>query len=215
MTRLIIIGAGGHARVVTEALLAAGVEIAGFVTNIDEQGKGAMKGMARIGTDRDLLAQSRDAVQLVNGVGSTGDPQRRIATFETFRAAGFAFATVTHPGAIIASDAILEEGAQIMAGAVLQPGVRVGMNAIVNSGAIIDHDSSIGAHAHIAPGACLAGDVTVGIGTHIGAGATVIQNIKIAEHAVIAAGAVVVKNVAAATIVMGVPARVRSGSPTA
>jgi len=207
MSSLVIIGAGGHARVLVEALKARGLTPIGFVTREPEKALGIMAGIPRIGDDDSLLAGGAQGVILVNGVGSVGDPKRRQAAFETFRAKGFNFALVIHPSAVIASDVVLAEGAQIMAGAVLQPGVRVGVNAIVNTGAIVDHDVMIGNHAHIAPNACLAGNVTVGDGTHIGASAIVIQNVHINERVLVAAGAVVIGDIPAGTTSKGNPAR--------
>lgn len=210
MTRHVIIGAGGHACVLMDALERLRAQIEGFVTNDEDETKYALGGVRRIGTDHDLLARTREDIALVNGVGSTGDTDPRRAVFERFRAAGFSFATVVHPTAIVAADATIGEGAQIMAGAIVQSRARIGMNAIVNSGAIVDHGSIVGEHAHVASGACLSGDVTVGAGAHIGAGATIIQGTRVGEGALVAAGAVVVGDVAPAATVMGVPARSRN-----
>jgi sugar O-acyltransferase (sialic acid O-acetyltransferase NeuD family) len=207
VSKLVIVGAGGHARVLMEALCASAAEVIGFITREPEQATGVMARLVRLGSDEDLLSGGARDVLLVNGVGSTGRPEMRRAVFERFRAAGFAFSTVLHPAATVASDVELGEGAQIMAGAVLQPGSRIGANAIVNTGAVIDHDAMIGAHVHVAPRACLAGNVRVGEGTHIGAGAVVVQNRRIGANVLVAAGAVVVADVPTATIVRGVPAR--------
>lgn len=208
MSPLVILGAGGHARVLVEAFQGTTESILGFVSNDDEQASGNMATLQRMGDDAQLIARGPAGIRLVNGVGTIGDPQKRRDVFERFRQAGFDFATVVHRSAIIAGDAILGDGAQIMAGCVIQPGVRLGMNSIVNTGALIDHDSIVGAHVHIAPGARLSGGVSVGASAHIGPGATVIQGIHIGDGALVAAGAVVIDDVAAGVTVMGVPARV-------
>jgi sugar O-acyltransferase (sialic acid O-acetyltransferase NeuD family) len=204
---VMVIGAGGHARVLVAALQACRTQIAGFVTNEPEKGSGVMLGIERFGGDRELLARGADDIDLVNGVGSTGRPEARRAVFDRFHKAGFRFASVVHPASTVSADVTLGEGAQIMAGAVLQPGVTVGSNAIINTGALVDHDARIGDHAHVAPGACIAGGVTVGSAAHIGAGAVVIQNLSIGDGALVAAGATVVRDVPAAVSVAGVPAR--------
>jgi sugar O-acyltransferase (sialic acid O-acetyltransferase NeuD family) len=205
--RLVVIGAGGHARVVVEALRSHHTEIIGFVTNDPQDSTGVMRELPCIGTDGDLLAAGPQGTDLVNGIGSTGKSEVRRKLFDRFRKGGFRFATVVHPAATVASDVVLGEGAQVMAGAVLQPGVVIGANAIVNTGALVDHDVRIGEHAHIAPGACLAGGVTIGTAAHVGAGSTVIQNVRVGDGALIAAGAAVTSDVPAATMVAGVPAR--------
>lgn len=202
-----MIGAGGHARVLAEALKAEGRVLTGFVTQDAVKGSGVMKDIERIGTDADLLAFGPADMMLVNGIGSAGRPVARRSAFERFKAAGFVFTSVVHPAAVIASDVIIGEGAQVMAAAVLQPGVRLGRNTLINTGAVIDHDTDIFDHAHVATGARLAGTVTVGEGAHIGAGASVTNNVRIGAGAIVGVGAVVVRDVDAGTVVTGVPAK--------
>ena len=205
---VIVIGGGGYARVLIEALLCCGNEILGF-TEVDTARPADHRlGIPMLGDDDAVLSYAPDAVRLVNGVGSTGDVAARRAVFEKLSAQGYHFANVTHPSAVTARNLVLGEGAQVMAGAILQPGCRVGDNAIINSGARIDHDCVIGDHAHIAPGAVLCGQVTVGAGAHVGAGSTIVQRLEIGVGSLVAAGAVIVRTVAAGTRVAGVPARV-------
>ena len=206
---LIILGGGGHAKVVIEALLQGGRTVLGR-TDGDPAAADCL-GVPVLGDDRTVLEHDLEDVRLVNGIGATGDGTARRDLFAAFRSQGYRFAEVLHPAATVARDVVLEEGAQIMAGAVLQPGCRIGANAIVNTGARVDHDCVIGAHAHIAPGAVLCGGVRVGAGSHIGAGATVIQYLEIGPGCLVAAGAVVVASVPAGTKVAGVPARTMGG----
>ncbi len=203
---IIIVGAGGHAKVVADALLAAGATVAGLVDAAPAATARHVLGLPVLGDDQVVLGRPTDALILANGVGSTGQPSARVRVFDSFRARGFRFATVVHPASVIGRDVELAEGAQVMAGAVVQPGCHIGVNAIVNTGAAIDHDCRIGAHAHVAPGAVLAGGVTVGDRAHIGAGAVVIQNITVGPDAVVGAGAVVVHDVSDGMRVVGVPA---------
>lgn len=205
---VLILGAGGHAKVLVEALLADGALIAGILDADPARLGDTVLGVPVIGDDRIADDFPCDAVRLVNGIGSIGLPALRRAIFERFLARGFAFATVVHPSAVVASDVELGEGAQVMAGVVLQPGCHIGRNAIINTRASVDHDCTIGDHAHIAPGVTLSGGVTVGSGCHLGTGATVIQGVRIGDGSVVGAGAVVTKDVAAGVTVLGVPARV-------
>jgi UDP-perosamine 4-acetyltransferase len=205
-TTFIMIGAGGHARVVADAMRAAGLSLAALASPDAAAPRGALAGLRHMRDDGDVLALDARDVVLVNGIGSVGDPKSRREVFDKFRAAGFAFASVVHPAATVAPDAEIGEGAQVMAGAVVQTGARIGANAIVNTGALVDHDCNVGAHVHIAPGACLAGDVTVGASSHVGARAVVIQGKHIGENTVVAAGAVVIADIAGGIKVAGVPA---------
>jgi len=212
---IIILGAGGHARVLADALLP--LEISVFTDSNPLKVDSPLHHAAVLGGDDVALAYSPDDIQLVNGVGSVGiaigkkgaalDTLGRVTLFKRFRAAGYRFLNVIHPSAIIAPDVALGEGVQIMAGAVLQTGTSIGDNTIVNTRASIDHDCHIGAHVHIAPGAVLSGGVTVGDYVHVGAGATIVQGIHIGANCMIAAGAVVIRDIPAGESVIGVPAK--------
>ncbi len=207
---IIVLGAGGHAKVVIDALLASGAQILG-VTDLDPKTHGeSILGIPVLGGDDTLSDHPANTVVLTNGIGSISRVKIRWKIFEHFKAKGYAFAKVVHPSAIIAPDVTLGEGAQVMAGAVIQPGTQIGPNTIVNSRASIDHDCIIGDHTHIAPGTTLSGAITVGEAVHVGAGTTVIQGIQIGAECVIAAGSVVLENVSGGAMVAGAPAKVKS-----
>lgn len=203
----IVLGAGGHAKVVIDTLLTLGREIAGIADPDPETHGQDILGVSVLGGEETVEALATEDISLANGIGSTGDAGRRKDVFERFRDKGYEFVSVVHPSAVISAGVEIGDGAQVMAGAIIQPGCRIGENAIVNTGAQIDHDCIIGSHAHIAPGAVLGGTVTVGAETHIGAGTTVIQNISIGNGCLVAAGAVVTKDVADGSKVAGMPAK--------
>lgn len=204
---VIILGAGGHAKVLVEVLLKSGKVIAGIVDpDLTLVGTNIL-GVPVLGCDEVVNGYSTTDFHLVNGLGSVSVPLKRQQLFDRFKALGYVFATVIHPSAIIASDAVLSEGTQIMAGTVIQPGCRIGINSILNTRASVDHDCIIGDHVHVAPGVTLSGGVSVGSRSHIGTGATVIQGISIGIGCLIAAGSVVTKDVCDGAKVRGVPAR--------
>jgi UDP-perosamine 4-acetyltransferase len=204
---VIVLGAGGHAKVVIEALHRSSVAILGIVDNDPARVGEKLLGVPVIGEDDAVLLHPADSVRLVNALGSVGVSKGRRILFQKMKEKGYYFYLVVHPSAVIAEDVVLSEGAQVMAGAVIQPGTHIGRNAIVNTRASIDHDCRIGDHVHVAPGATLSGGVAVGSGAHIGTGATIIQGITIGSDSMVAAGAVVVRDVADGTTVKGVPAR--------
>ena len=203
---VIILGSGGHARVLLDVLRQCGVEVLGCTGPGSAPAETPPAGLNYLGSD-EAITQAPVKVRLVNGLGGVGDTAPRRQLFARFKEKGYVFATLVHPSAVVAGDAVLGEGAQVMAGVVLQPGCVLGDNAIVNSGAVIDHDGHIGAHCHVAPGAVLSGAVTLGEGVHVGTGAAVIQGVTIGAGAVVAAGAAVTEDVSAGAKVMGVPAR--------
>jgi len=202
---VLIIGAGGHARVLIEALAKSGTVMLGCVAK-KAPALGSLS-IPFLGDDEALCRHSPSSIVLVNGIGSIAWSDLRRDIFLRFKEKGYRFGTVTHPSAILPSECVLGEGVQVMAGAILQPGCRIGENVIINTGAVIDHDCRIGPHVHIAPGALLSGDVTVGEGAHVGTGARVIQGVKIGAGALVGAGAAVVRDLPPDAKVAGVPAR--------
>jgi sugar O-acyltransferase (sialic acid O-acetyltransferase NeuD family) len=203
--KVLVIGAGGHAKVVISALRLMGKEIIGALdANAALHGTN-IQGVSVLGGD-EMLEKYPEAL-LANGVGMIRPGGARAAIFGKFSEQGRKFITLIHPSAIIASDASFEEGAQIMAGAIIQPGVSIGTNSIVNTGAVIDHDCQIAAHCHIGPRVVLSGGVDIWGNSHVGTGATIIEGINIGKGALVAAGAVVVSDVADNTRVRGVPAK--------
>jgi sugar O-acyltransferase (sialic acid O-acetyltransferase NeuD family) len=204
---VIIVGAGGHARVLLDALVLSGTPVHGF-TDSDVRLSGTrVLGYPVLGDDSVLHSLSPKKFQLVNGIGSVGvmTARRRIA--EELLPRGWTFATVVHPAATVSGTAKLEPGAQVFAGAIVQTGCRIGIGAIVNSGAIVEHDCNIGSYVHVAPGATLSGNVVIGDESHIGAGAVVIQGIRLGFRTTVGAGAVVVTDDPGEGTLIGVPAR--------
>lgn len=201
---VVILGAGGHARVLLGVLHTLGVPVRGYLAPTAD---GSRLGDTEWLGDDNALPGLEDVV-LVNGIGSAGRLGRREKAHAAGVAAGLSFLTVVHPRAIIENGAILGEGAQVLAGAVVGAGASVGADAIINTAALLDHDSSIGMHSHLATGAAIAGDAVVGDSTHVGLGARVLQGVTIGSSCVIGAGAVVLTDVPDGSTAVGVPARI-------
>lgn len=204
---VVILGAGGHAKVLIDTLRLKSIEILG-ITDADPMKKGHLLfGLIVMGSDEEIMKYPIEAIRLVNGVGSVRVDPRRRQLFELFKSKGYRFASVVHPSAIISADVVLSEGVQIMAGAIVQAGCHVGINAVINTGSVVDHDCHIGDHAHICPGVTLSGGVRVGESAHVGTGATVIQGVRIGRNSLVAAGTVVIRDVPDSATVAGVPAK--------
>jgi len=205
--KAILIGAGGHARVVAEIALLNNIEIIGLVDASLEMGQIWDHGIRCLGRDELITtAYTISEIVLLNGIGSLpGDHGIRKSLFQKFISAGYLFPVIIHPRAIVSSMAHLESGTQVMAGAIINSNAHIGKNTIINTGSIVEHDCRIGADVHIAPGAVLSGGVLLNSGVHIGTGSVVIQNIALGSNVVVGAGAVVSKNIPDNTIVY--PAR--------
>lgn len=197
---VIIIGGGGHTRVLIDVLETLNARIEGIVTQDEALLGGSVLGVPVLGLERDFSGDPGQAL-LVNGIGNrarTGDSGLKVRELavERYRTLGFRFACVISPNAVVSKHMVVNEGVQILHGAVVQPVAHVGAHTIINSAAVVEHDCRIGTYCHIAPAAVLCGNVMVGNHTHVGANATVIQGLSLGERAVIAAGGRVARNVA-------------------
>ena len=185
--KIILIGAGGHARVLHDALRRSSISVVGATDPQHKRLRSENLPFQLLGDDSALDAYTPKDVLLVNGIGSVGIPQARRTAYERFKRMGYSFLTVIDPSAVLASTASCKEGAQILAGAVLQSGVIIGENAIINTRASVDHDSQVGSHCHVAPGTVLCGAVRLGDTCHIGAGSVLVQGTRIPSNTFIKA----------------------------
>lgn len=192
----ILIGAGGHARVVQELAELCGASILG-VCDPKFQGEGDQfwHGLEVLGGDEYLSEVSPEKVLLLNGIGMMPGNRVRQGVFERLTEMGFCFPPLVHPFVWLSPYASISDGVQLIAGAVVQPGASIGANTIVNTLSSIDHDTQLGAHCHLAPGATLCGDVRIGNGSFVGAGATVTQGVTVGPQAFIKAGSLTTRDV--------------------
>jgi UDP-perosamine 4-acetyltransferase len=204
MKKIIVVGGGGHGKVLVYTLKALKHNVFGIV---DSRFGGEVGGIKVLGNDSWLFEQDPKEFILVNGIGSVSFPEVRRKIFETYKDKNFSFMTVIHPTAFVDPSAVLGEGTQVLAGAIVQPEVKIGENVILNTGSIIEHDCVVGSHSHIAPGATLSGSVHIGNTSHIGVSATVIQGMQIGDYSLVAAGAVVTAHMESNSRVAGVPAK--------
>lgn len=197
--RFVVIGAGGHAKVVIATIRTAGDSVIGVLDD-DPQRRGHIILGAKVLGPVTSTQIPDGAVAVI----AIGDNRARKAVAERVHVS---YASVIHASAIVHESVTIEEGSVVFAGAIIQPDSVIGAHAIVNTGASIDHDNRIGAFAHVAPGSHLSGSVAVGEGALIGIGSAIIPGITVGEWAVVGAGSAVVANVPANVTVGGAPAR--------
>jgi len=205
----VILGGGGHARVLIDCLHASStVRLHGVLDANRALWGQDLLGVPILGAD-DLLAEieARGVNCFTVGLGGTGDNRPRERLFELGLSYGLESLTVVHPTAVCSRWSKVGPGSQLLPRCIINAGTELGVNVIVNSGAIVEHDCLIRSHVHVASGATLASTVCVKERAHIGAGATIKQCVTIGEDAIVGAGAVVVKDVSSHTVVVGVPAQ--------
>ena len=195
---VIVIGGGGHAKVVIDCIRASGDRVAGILDDALAPGTEIM-GVQVLGSTAEYLRYPD--CRFVIAIGSNAVRQK-IDSARKLR-----WYTAIHPSAVVSPSARIGEGCVVMPRAVINAGAVVGRHCIVNTGAIVEHDNRLDDYVHISPAAALGGTVTVGSGSHIGIGAAVRNNISICEGAVVGAGAVVVADIREAGVYVGVPAR--------
>ena len=203
MAGVLIIGAGGHAKVVADILICQSVNVAGFVDDDPALWQKQVLRLPVLGSIDSCMNYAPDG--LVVGIGSNA--VRRAIVERLGGQATSLWRTAIHPSAIVAKSAQVGPGTVIMAGAIVNPDSVIGSHAIINTSATVDHDCSIGDYTHIAPGTTLGGGVRIGTGTIVGIGSVVMPGRTIGEWATIGAGAVVVYDVPDRVVAKGVPAR--------
>lgn len=198
--QVIVIGAGGHGKVIADIVHSRGDRVLGFLDDSSEAPE-AVCGIPVLGGAKDYV--NYPEAQFVIAIGN-GITRRKVAEqLDDVR-----WYTAIHPSAVISPmGTVIGEGTVIMAGAVVNPCTVIGKHCIINTCASVDHDNRIGDYTHISVGVTLAGTVTVGHTAWIGAGAVVSNNLSVCHGAMIGAGAVVIRSIEEPGTYVGVPAR--------
>jgi UDP-perosamine 4-acetyltransferase len=206
---LLIIGAGGHAKVVIELIRAENrYRIAGLLERSNQVG--SLLGIPVIGTDLDLSRLRSSGIS--HAFVAIGDNELRLSIGRKLTEQAFETVNAISPAAIVSPSARLGRGIAIMGGVVVSADAKIDDFVIVNTNSSIDHDCHIEEAAHIAPGCALAGSVRIGRLTFLGTGTNVIPQIVVGQRVLVGAGSCVIDNVPDDTCVHGVPAKIiRSG----
>lgn len=203
MTGVLVVGAGGHAKVVIATLRAAGVSVAGVLDDRPEMWGQSVLGCEVLGGS--TLLDGPD-VQAVLAIGSNAVRRNLAGRYPRVR-----WVSAVHPAAVVEASVTVGAGTVVFAGAVVQPDTVLGQHVIVNTGATVDHDCMLGDFVHVAPGSHLAGSVRLNDGVFVGTGAALVPGVRVGAWATVGAGSVVLGDLPAGTIAYGVPARPRPG----
>lgn len=209
MTNIVVIGGGGHAKVIISIIKKmSDFRIIGYT---DPDNRGNILDVEYLGSD-DLLQQvirDHSPAVAVIGVGmlKNSDARKRKKLFDLANSIGFKLSPVISPDAIINEDVIIGDGTVAMDGVVVNSGAVIGSGVILNTKCSVDHDCKIGSFTHIAPGATLSGGVIVGENVLVGTSATVIEYKSIVDNVLIGAGSTVIKDISDPGTYFGHPAR--------
>lgn len=176
--RYVLIGAGGHARTVCDAIAAAGDSVVAYVDPVAS----AWQTAPRI--DDDEVPPGSTIAIAVGGMNPDA-LTRRLALIDRYLSDGHVAPPIIHPKSIVGETVEIGPAAVVLSGGIVNSGAQVERGAIVNSGAIVEHDANVGAGTHVAPGAILLGNVTVGSCSMIGAGAVVLPGAQVAKSTIV------------------------------
>lgn len=196
MNDLIVIGAGGHSKVIFDAVQKQGVyRIVAFVdTTLD---------LPRTQGQVPVLTALPDDCEGKYFIVAIGDNVTRARLFAEMQAKGLRPATVVHPNSTIAGTATIGLGSIVCPGVIIGPDTVIGINSILNTASSIDHDCQIGEHVHIGPGSTIAGSCHIAEGAFVGSGTVLIPHVKIGKWATVGAGSVLIRDVSEKTTVVG------------
>ncbi|TKS60316.1 MAG: sugar O-acetyltransferase [Nitrospira sp.] len=205
--RVVIVGAGGQARVLLSLLRRLGDhEVVGILDRDEAHLGEVIEGVSIIGVFSDLESLEKRRIHYV--ALALGDNHERFELGCQIITHRLTALTLIHPTALIEPDVRIGAGSVVCAGAILSTGVTVDEGVIINTGAIIDHETRIARYAHIGPGSCVAGRVKVGERTFVGVGSRIIDNIEIGSDSIIGAGSVVIETIPSNVVAYGVPAKI-------
>lgn len=195
--KVIIIGAGGHAKVVIDCIKQENKYHIEAV--VDDNYKNRTIFNFNV-VKKDNEGQYKDSFTII----AIGNNATRKIIAEKLESV---FISTIHPSAVVSSYAKVGNGSQIFASAVVNADATIGKHVIINTGAIVEHDCLVGDYTHLSPNSCIGGNVTIGSCSHIGIGATVIEGISIGSNVIIGAGAVVIANIPDNCTAVGIPAK--------
>lgn len=201
---ILVIGAGGHAKSVIDALISCGEYEK--IAVLEDFGAEEVLGFKVIGKVSDA---SSYLDEYENAVVAVGNNQFRLKTINELKQIGFKLPVIKHKTAYLSCFSIVGEGSVLLANSVINAGAEIGRGVIINSSVTVEHDCEISDGVHLSPNSVLCGAVSVSTGTWIGAGATVIDHINIGQKSIIGAGSVVIRDINNSVTAYGNPSEVK------
>lgn len=205
MSKLVLIGGGGHCKSVLDSALAMNKYTEIVITDPEINPGTEVLGCTVVGNDDilpELRSQGFDEAFIT--VGSIESCSLRIRLSELVEQLGFIFSVISDPTAVISKNAVIGNGTFVGKNAVINADVSIGKHSIINTGAIIEHECSVGEYCHISVGSLICGGTVIGDRSFIGTGTTVIQGLRIGDDSIIGAGSTVLSDVQSGKIIHGI-----------
>lgn len=202
MSGIIILGAGGHAKVVADTIQLLGWTVTGFLDDNPDMIGSQVYGLSVLGQINRW--HEWKPTGLVIGIGNNAVRQRIVEQLEPMQPN---WMTIIHPHSFVSPSVFIGPGSVIMANVAINAGAVIGHHTIINTGATVDHECEISDYVHIAPGVHLAGNVTIRRGAFLGIGCSVIPGCVIGENTVVGAQSAIISDIPAGVTAKGVPAR--------
>lgn len=204
----VLIGAGGHALVVLDAMISIGKALP--ICAVDAAKRGSTVGGVPVEGGDEMLAalQARGVTHFVMGIGGLGTSDIRPRVWKAAVRSGLRPLSVIHASALVSSSASIGAGTQILSRAVVNAGAKIGDGTIVNTAAVVEHDCSVGSFCHLAPMSCLGGGVRMGDSSHLGIGAVVREYRTLGRGTLVGCGGALVSDLPDNCRAMGVPAKI-------
>jgi sugar O-acyltransferase (sialic acid O-acetyltransferase NeuD family) len=206
VSEIVVLGGGGHAKVLINLLAKLNWKIVGYT---DEQDRGAILGAPYVGDDAVLpdLRSTHHACLVAVGLGKIDASSARVYLYRKIRALGFDCPVIVSPRAVVNEEVVFGAGTAVFDGAVVNTGTVAGSLCIMNTNSTVEHDCRLGDNVHVAPGATVCGSVAIGNDCMIGAGSTIMQEVTVCPGSLVGAGAVVVSDIESPGVYAGNPAR--------
>ncbi|MBM4398813.1 MAG: acetyltransferase [Candidatus Cloacimonetes bacterium] len=208
---VIVIGAGGHAKILIDILMLSSEYYLEAVIGREDETAETILGHQILKGDtylEEYLAKGINHAAI--GIGAYTDNHRRKEIFDRIKGIGFFIVNLIHPSAIISDSVIMGDGAVIFAGVVANPDVIIGSNVIIATGSTIDHETIIEDHVLVSAGVTVGAGDLIGEGSLLALGSNIISRVSIGKYSLVAAGAVVTCDIPDRTTVYGIPAKPRS-----
>ena len=211
MEKIVLVGAGGHCKVIIDIIKSVGKYTIVGVTD-----KTYVLGEEKLVLDIPIIGDDSILTELYNTgvknafvcVGALQNIQIRDKIYKHLKEIGFNIPSLIHKDAVVSPYSNISSGTCVMAGSIVNPDAFIEENCILNTGSVIEHDCKVQRNTHISPKATIAGGVSVGSNTHVGLGSSIIQAVHIGNNVIIGAGAVVIENIVDNVVAVGIPAKI-------